>query len=81
MCEIGGKGYTHRDMIRDVSPAFILIGECVNVLIWGEGGDRVVVPVPVGGTGVGGGSVNPAARSEGSYRGKVKIVIEAIKPR
>ncbi len=42
MCEIGGKGYTHRDVIRDVGPTFVLIGECVDVLVGGERGDCVV---------------------------------------
>ena len=49
MRKIGGEGNTHRNMIRDVGPTFVLIGECVDVLIGGEGGDSVMVPVPVGG--------------------------------
>jgi hypothetical protein len=49
VCKIGGKGYTHRDVIRDVGTTFVLIGEFVDVLIRGEGRDRVMVPVPVGG--------------------------------
>ena len=57
MRKIGGEGNTHRDMIRDVGPTFVLIGECMDVLIGGEGGDSVMVPVPVGGKGVAGGSV------------------------
>lgn len=57
MRKIGGEGNTHRDMIRDVGPTFVLIGECMDVLVGGEGGDSVMVPVPVGGKGVAGGSV------------------------
>jgi hypothetical protein len=48
VCEIRGKGYTHWDVIRDVGTSFVLVRECVDVLIGGERGDRVVVPVSVG---------------------------------
>jgi hypothetical protein len=57
MCKIGGEGNTNRNMIRDVGSTFVLIGECMDVLVGGEGGDSVMVPVPVGGKGVAGGSV------------------------
>jgi hypothetical protein len=48
VCEIRSEGYTHRNVIRDVGTSFVLVRECVDVLIGGERGDRVVVPVSVG---------------------------------
>jgi hypothetical protein len=53
VCEIGCKGYTHWDVIRDVGASFVLVRESVDVLIGGKRGYRVMVPVPVGGEGVG----------------------------
>ena len=35
-------------MIRNVGTPFILVWKGVEVLVGGERGDRVVVPVPVG---------------------------------
>ena len=81
MCKIRGKGYTHRDMIRDMGTPFILIGEGVDVLVGSKRRDRVVVTVSVGREGVVRGGIQSAARSEGSYRSVIKVMIEAIKPR
>ena len=68
-------------MIRDVGPTFILVWEGVEVLVGGERGDRVVVPVPIGSKGIVGGGIQSAARGEGSYRSVVKVMIETVKPR
>lgn len=81
MCEIRGKGYAHRNMIRDVGTTFILIWESVDVLVWSERRDRVVVTVPVGCKSIIGGGVQSAARGEGSYRSIIEVMIEAVKPR
>ena len=52
MCEIRGKGYTHWDVIRNVGTSFVLVREGVDVLIGSKRGDRVMVPVSIGGKGV-----------------------------
>jgi hypothetical protein len=49
VCEIRGKGYTHWDVIRNVGTSFVLVREGVDVLIGSKRGDRVMVPVFVGG--------------------------------
>jgi hypothetical protein len=68
-------------MIRDVGTPFILIGEGVDVLVGSKRRDSVVVTVSVGREGVVRGGIQSAARSEGSYRSVIKVMIEAIKPR
>ena len=81
MCEIRGEGDTHWDVIRDVGATFVLVREGVNVLVGSKRRDRVVVTVSVGREGVVRGGIQSAARSEGSYRSVIKVMIEAIKPR
>ena len=73
--------HTHGDVIRDVGPTFVLVRKGVNVLVGSERRNRVVVPVSIGGKGVSGSSVQPAIRGECSYRGIIKVVVEAIQPR
>ena len=48
VCKIRGKGYSHWNVIRDVGTSFVLVRECVDVLIGSERGDRVMVPMSVG---------------------------------
>ena len=52
MCEIRGEGDTHWDVIRDVGATFVLVREGVDVLVGSKRGDRVMVPVSIGGKGV-----------------------------
>ena len=47
--KISGKGYAYWNMIRDVGPSIVLVRKRVEVLIGSKRGDRVVVPVPIGG--------------------------------
>ena len=47
--KIRGKGYAYWNMIRDVGPSIVLVRKRVEVLIGSKRGDRVVVPVPIGG--------------------------------
>jgi hypothetical protein len=81
VCEVGGEGYTHWNVIRDVGTSFVLVGEGVDVLIGGKRGYRVMVSVSVGGESVSRCGVKSAVGCEGSNRGIVETMIEAIQPR